>query len=191
MRQRDFVILVDEYGHDLLNPDGSLSTMDKIEAHRRGLLHRAVSVFVFNERNELLLQKRAVNKYHSPQKWTNTCCTHPTPGETPLMTARRRLGEEMGLITTLTEVFTFLYQADAGNGLTENEFDHVFLGVSDQNPNPNPAEVSDWRWVTIEELKQELIRNPKEYSPWLPQCFGEVIKYKLQELDKLNVLGRW
>ncbi len=95
------------------------------------------------------------------------------------MAARRRLGEEMGLVATLTEVFTFLYQADAGNGLTENEFDHVFLGVSDQNPNPNPAEVSDWNWVTIEELKQELIRDPKEYSPWLRQCLSEVIKYNV------------
>ncbi len=187
MRQRDFVVLVDEYGHDLFSPDGRLCTMEKIEAHRSGLLHRAVSIFVFNDRNELLLQKRAVDKYHSPQKWSNTCCTHPAPGETPLVTARRRLIEEMGLVATLAEVFTFLYQADTGNGLTENEFDHVFLGVSNQNPNPNPAEVSDWNWVTIEELKQEIIRNPKEYSSWLRQSFSEVIKHKLQELDKLHV----
>ena len=180
MRQRDFVVLVDKYGNDLFNQDGRLSTMEKIEAHRRGLLHRAVSIFVFNDRNELLLQKRAVDKYHSPHKWTNTCCTHPSPGETPLMTARRRLSEEMGLIATLTEVFTFLYQADVDNDLIENEFDHVFLGVSNQNPNPNPAEVSDWNWVTIEDLKQELIRNPEEYSPWLRQCFSEVINYKLR-----------
>ena len=96
------------------------------------------------------------------------------------MAARRRLGEEMGLVATLTEVFTFLYQADVDNGLVENEFDHVFWGVSNQNPNPNPAEVSDWNWVTIEDLKQELIRNPEEYSPWLRQCFSEVINYKLR-----------
>ncbi len=179
MEQMDFVVLVDEYGHNLFNRGGSLCTMEKIEAHRRGLLHRAVSVFVFNDRNELLLQKRAVDKYHSPKKWSNTCCTHPAPGETPLVTARRRLIEEMGLVATLTEVFTFLYQADAGNGLTEYEFDHVFWGVSNQNPNPNPAEVSDWNWVTIEELKQELIRDPKEYSPWLRQCLSEVIKYNV------------
>ena len=97
------------------------------------------------------------------------------------MTAQRRLSEEMGLIATLTEAFTFSYQADVGNGLTENEFDHVFIGVSNQNPNPNPAEVSDWNWVTVEELEQELIRNPKKYSSWLRQCFSEVINYKLQE----------
>jgi isopentenyl-diphosphate delta-isomerase len=96
-----------------------------------------------------------------------------------MMTARRRLLEEMGLIARLTEIFTFLYQADVGNGLTENEFNHVFLGVSNQNPNPNPAEVSDWSWITIAELRQELVRNPEKYSPWLRQCFNEVTKHKL------------
>jgi isopentenyl-diphosphate delta-isomerase len=181
MEQRDSVVLVDEYGHDLFNQDGKVSTMEKVEAHRYGLLHRAVSVFIFNDRDELLLQKRAVDKYHSPGKWTNTCCTHPCPGESPLIAAQRRLSEEMGLVATLTEIFTFLYQADVGNSLTENEFDHIFFGVSNQNPTPNPAEVSDWNWVTIEELKQELIRNPEEYSPWLRQCFFKVINYKLRE----------
>jgi len=181
MEHRDSVILVDEYGHDLFNREGRLSTMEKIEAHRRGLLHRAISVFIFNDRNELLLQQRAVNKYHSPKKWTNTCCTHASPGQTLLVAAQRRLSEEMGLIATLTEALTFFYQADVGNGLTENEFDHIFFGISNQNPTPDPAEVSDWKWVTIEELEQELIRNPKEYSPWLRQCFSEVINYKLQE----------
>ncbi len=185
MAQRDSVVLVDEYGHDLFNQDGRLSTMEKIEAHRRGLLHRAVSIFVFNNRNELLLQRRVADKYHSPGKWTNTCCTHPSPGETPLMTAQRRLSEEMGLVAALTEAFTFSYQADVGNGLTENEFDHIFIGVSNQNPNPNPAEVSDWNWVTIEKLEQELIRNPEKYSLWLRQSFSEVIKYKLQEPGQL------
>ncbi len=104
------------------------------------------------------------------------------------MTAQHRLGEEMGLVVTLTEAFTFLYRVDVGNGLTENEFDHVFFGVSNQNPNPDPAEVSDWKWVPIEELEQKLIRNPKEYSPWLRQCFSEVVKHKLQELDRLQAL---
>ena len=181
MEPRDSVVLVDEYGHELFNQDGSISTMEKMEVHHRGLLHRAVSIFVFNGRNELLLQKRAVNKYHSSGKWSNTCCTHPLPREAPLISAQRRLGEEMGLVVTLTETFAFLYQADVGNGLTENEFDHVFFGTSNQNPNPNPAEVSDWNWVNIEVLEQEIIKNPKEYSPWLRQCLGEVIKYKLQE----------
>ena len=165
MEQKDSVVLVDENGYNLFNQDGKLSTMGKIEAHRHGLLHRAVSVYIFNDRNELLLQKRAANKYHFPRKWTNTCCTHPYPGESPLIAARRRLSEEMGIMVTLTETFTFLYQADVGNSLTENEFDHIFFGVSNQNPIPNPAEVSDWKWVTIEELKPKLIINPEKYSP--------------------------
>ncbi|MGD9116876.1 MAG: isopentenyl-diphosphate Delta-isomerase [Dehalococcoidia bacterium] len=182
MKPRDSVVLVDEDGHDLLNQDGQVSTMEKIEAHRYGLLHRAVSVFIFNDRNELLLQKRAVDKYHSPGKWTNTCCTHPYPGESPIIAAQRRLSEEMGLAATLTEVFTFSYHADVGNGLTENEFDHIFFGTSNQKPTPNHAEVSDWKWVTIEELKQEITKNPEEYSSWLRQCFSKIRSYKLRKL---------
>jgi len=181
-KQLNSVVLVDECGRALFDKEGRLSTMEKIKVHRLGLLHSAVSVFIFNDRNQLLLQKRAVSKYHSPKKWTNTCCTHPSPGETPVIGARRRLSEEMGLVASLTEVFTFSYKADVGNGLIENEFDHVFLGVSNQNPSPNPAEVSDWTWVTIEELEQELIGNPERYSPWLRQCFSKVIEYKLREL---------
>jgi len=181
MRQLDAVVLVDEYGHDLFNQDGRPSTSGKIEAHRCGLLHRAVSVFIFNDRNDLLLQKRAAGKYHSPKKWSNTCCTHPLPGESPLIAAQRRLSEEMGLLVSLTEVFTFLYQADVGNGLTEKEFDHIFFGVSNHNPNPNPAEVSDWKWSTIEELRLGLTVAPEEYSPWLRKCINEVINYKLQK----------
>lgn len=173
------VVLVDECGHDLFDRSGRLATMEKIEVHRQGLLHRAVSVFIFNERNELLLQKRAISKYHSPGKWTNTCCTHPYPGETPIISARRRLSEEMGLVAELTEIFTFSYKADVGNGLIENEFDHVFIGVSNQNPTPDHAEVSDWTWTTIEELEQQLVINPEMYSHWLRQCFSEIIKYKL------------
>jgi isopentenyl-diphosphate delta-isomerase len=182
MEQRDFVVLVDEYGRDLFNQDGRISTMGKIEVHCRGLLHRAISVFIFNDRNEILLQKRAADKYQSPEKWSNTCCTHPSPGEIPLMTAQRRLSEEMGLVTTLTEVFSFSYQANVGNSLIENEFDHVFIGVSNQNPNPDIAEVSDWNWVTIEHLEQKLITNHEEYTPWLRQCFNKIINYKLQDI---------
>ena len=172
------MVLVDEHGCDLLNPDGRLSTMEKMEAHCKGLLHRAVSVFVFNHREELLLQKRAASKYHSPQKWSNTCCTHPSPGEIPVVAAQRRLAEEMGLTVQLTEVFTFSYEVGVGNGLIENEFDHVFFGFSRKNPKPNSAEVSDWQWIVMEELKEELITNPEDYSPWLRQCFGKVIKHR-------------
>ena len=165
------VILVDAQ-------DREIGLMEKMEAHRRGLMHRAVSVFVFNDREELLLQQRAVNKYHSAQKWSNTCCTHPSPGEIPLIAAQRRLGEEMGLTVPLTEVFTFSYHADTGNGFIENEFDHVFFGLSSQSPEPDPNEVSDWKWITMEALKYGLIRNHEEYSPWLLQCFDKVFKHK-------------
>lgn len=181
IKQLNNVVLVDEYGRNLLDKYGMLSTMDKIEAHRRGLLHSAVSVFIFNDRNEVLLQKRAVSKYHSPEKWSNTCCTHPLPGESPITSARRRLREEMGLAATLTEAFKFSYNVDVGDGLIENEFDHVFFGVSNQNPSPSPAEVSNWTWMRIKELEKELIRNPEKYSSWLRQCFGEVIRYRMQE----------
>ena len=181
MENQDHVVLVDEYGHDIFTQDNVLSTMEKVEAHRCGSLHRAISVFIFNNRNNLLLQKRAVDKYHSPGIWTNTCCTHPLPGEFPLMAAKRRLREEMGLITTLTEAFTFSYKAEVGNDLMEHEFDHVFFGVLNHNPTPNPTEISDWNWVNTEELAQDLIRNPMKYSPWLRQCFNEVIKYISQK----------
>jgi isopentenyl-diphosphate Delta-isomerase len=181
MMQSKTVVLVDSCGHDLFDQNGRLSTMEKIAVHRQGLLHSAVSIFIFNDRNELLLQKRAAEKYHSAEKWTNTCCTHPSPGETPVASAQRRLKEEMGLVVILTEAFTFSYKADVGNDLIENEFDHVFLGISNENPSPDPAEVSDWRWITIKNLERELLSNQERYSPWLRQCFNEVIKYQLRE----------
>jgi isopentenyl-diphosphate delta-isomerase len=178
MEYRDSVVLVDKYGRDLFDQYGDVSTAEKIEAHSHGLLHRAISVFIFNDRNELLLQKRAASKYHSPDKWTNTCCTHPFPGETPCIAARRRLSEEMGLEAKLTEVFTFLYQADVGNDFIENEFDHVFFGFSNQDPDPDPAEVSGWEWVTMGDLGKALIKNPREFSSWLRQCFDKVVYYR-------------
>jgi len=180
MGKRDLVVLVDEHGHNLYHRNGKLYTMEKIEAHRRGLLHRAVSVFIFSDRNEILLQKRAAGKYHSAGKWSNTCCTHPLPREAPLVAAQRRLIEEMGIVATLTEAFTFSYQADTGDGLTEEEFDHVFIGCSNQNPNPNPTEVSDWKWVTMDELERELMTSPEDYTPWLAKCFARVIEYRVK-----------
>ena len=178
MEEKDRVVLVDNCGNALINFDGKISTMYKTDAHRLGSLHRAISVFIFNSRNELLLQKRAEGKYHSPGKWTNTCCTHPYPGEIPLICAQRRLGEEMGLLAELTEAFSFSYRADVGNGLIENEFDHVFLGVSNQNPSPDPTEVSDWMWETLGALEHKLLVSPERYSPWLRKCFKEVVRLK-------------
>lgn len=175
---QDLVVLVDEYGRDMVGPDGRLATVDKVKAHRRGLRHRAVSVFIFNDRNEVLLQKRANGKYHSAGKWSNTCCTHPLPGEAPPVAARRRLAEEMGLALPLTEVFTFSYETSTGNGLSENEFDHVFFGFSNQNPMPDPTEVSEWKWVAMDKLAQELAENADRYSPWLRECFDDVLAYR-------------
>jgi len=180
MAKKNLVVLVDERGHNLYHRNGRLYTMEKMEAHRRGLLHRAVSVFIFNDRNQILLQKRASDKYHSAGKWSNTCCTHPLPGETPLAAAQRRLIEEMGMVATVTEAFTFSYQADTGNGLTEKEFDHVFVGCSSQNPNPNPNEVSDWKWVTKDELEQGLMTSPDDYTPWLAKCFARVTECRVK-----------
>lgn len=177
MEQRDFVVLVDEFGRDRLDHEGKPLTMGKMEVHRRGFLHRAVSVFIFSDKNELLLQRRADKKYHSPNKWSNTCCTHPLPEETPFLAAQRRLTEEMGLTTTLIEVFVFSYKADVGGGLIENEFDHVFFGVSNQDPNPDPIEVSDWDWIIMESLEKQLINNPKDFTPWLHPCFSKFVSY--------------
>lgn len=177
MSDQDRVVLVDSQGRNLANPDGTLRTMDKLRAHREGTLHLAVSVFVFNNKDELLLQRRAAKKYHSPGKWTNTCCTHPLPGETPLQTGQRRLKEEMGLECELKEAFTFTYNANVGNGLIENEYDHVLVGFCDQDPKPDPAEVSDWKWIAMDDLRQEMVRHPDDYSAWIRRCFPEVVKY--------------
>lgn len=172
---RELVVLVDKRGRDLFNHDGTLATANKIEAHRRGILHRAASVFIFDDEGNLLLQKRAANKYHTPNLWSNTCCTHPFPRELPSRTARRRLTEEMGLQASLTEVFTFIYKVEVGLNLFENEYDHVFFGFSNKDPDPDPLEVSDWAWMSMDALEDELVRNAGDYTPWLHKCFNDVI----------------
>jgi isopentenyl-diphosphate Delta-isomerase len=177
MPKQDLVVLVDYNGHRLLNPDGAVCTMDKMQVHQRGVPHLAVSVFIFNNKDELLLQRRAMGKYHSSGKWTNTCCTHPRPGETPLGTARRRLTQEMGLECELKEAFAFSYKVDVGSGLIENEFDHVFVGFSNQDPEPDPNEVCGWRWISIEDLKQEMVVHPDVFSAWIHLCLPDVIKH--------------
>jgi isopentenyl-diphosphate delta-isomerase len=186
MVQRDSVVLVDEYGRDLIDHEGNSVIINKKAAHCSGLLHRAISVYIFNDKNELLLQKRANSKYHSPNKWTNTCCTHPLPEENPCVAARRRLTEEMGLVAALTEVFTLFYKVTVGNGLIENEYDHVFFGISNQDPDPNPIEVSDWNWMKIEKIEKELTKNPGNFTAWFHPCFYQVIKYKFR--NKIGVL---
>jgi isopentenyl-diphosphate delta-isomerase len=157
---KDHVILVNE-------KDEPLGSMDKLEVHQKGLLHRAFSVFVFNDAGQLLLQRRANNKYHSANLWTNTCCSHPYLQENTLDAARRRLKEEMGIDIDLEKKFDFIYQAKLDNGLTEHEFDHVYVGHYNGHPTLNPAEASEYRWVEIRELKIEIKLQPEEFTEWL------------------------
>ncbi len=154
------VILVDEN-------DRELGTEPKLAAHERGLLHRAVSVFLFDGRGNTLLQRRAAGKYHSAGLWANACCSHPRPGESAADAARRRLREEMGVDCELRPIHTFTYRADVGGGLVEHELDHVFAGRFDGEPAPNPAEVADWRWHDVAALERDVEANPERYARWL------------------------
>ena len=147
--------------------DRQIGLADKIKVHQKKLLHRAFSIFVCNEKNELLLQKRVNNKYHSWNLWANTCCSHQRPKETLEKAAHRRLKEEMGFNCELKEAFSFTYTAELENGLSEHEYDHVFLGRYNNSPSPNPAEVSEWKWVSLSELKKDLKNNPQKYASWL------------------------
>jgi isopentenyl-diphosphate delta-isomerase len=162
-----FVILVDKN-------DNITGTLEKLEAHRRALLHRAISVFIINTKGEWILQRRAKNKYHSNGLWTNTCCSHPYPGEACLEAANRRLFEEMGLRCELQEVFTFIYKENLDNELTEHELDHVFIGISDDIPVLNAYEVMDWRSVSYDDLEKELKEYPSHFTAWFKQIHQQV-----------------
>ncbi len=150
--------------------DVELGVMEKMEAHRKGALHRAISVFVFNEQGDYLLQQRAEEKYHSAGKWSNTCCSHPRPGETMLAAANRRLKEEMGLDCKLAYWFSFKYRAELDHGLTEHEYDHVFMGMTNELPHPDPSEVSSFKYISRKDLEEDLIINPDDYSEWFKIC---------------------
>ncbi len=153
--------------------DKPLGEMEKLQAHKDALLHRAVSVFIFNSKQQLLLQKRALDKYHSPGLWTNTACTHPSPGESSIDAAIRRLHEEMGIrIKELTKLFDFVYKEKFENGLTEYEFDHVFMGISDDIPLPNPKEVCNFQYVDMDTILKQIEISPKNYTVW----FKKIIK---------------
>lgn len=159
----EYVVLVDEQ-------DKELGTMEKMQAHQEGKLHRAVSVFIFNSKNELLLQKRAHDKYHSAGLWTNTCCSHPRPAEAPEAAAHRRLKEEMGLACNLQFAFTFIYKAHLDNALTEHELDYVYKGVSNEHPENNPTEVSEWKYISVSELDTDIKQHPEKYTEWFKIC---------------------
>ena len=153
--------------------DNQLGLMPKMEAHEKALLHRAFSVFVFNNKGELMLQQRAADKYHSPLLWTNTCCSHQRDGETNLEAGKRRLQEEMGFTCDLEEVFWFVYKAPFDNGLTEHELDHVMIGKFNDEPNINKEEVESYKWMTLEAVKADIEIQPEIYTEWFKIIFKE------------------
>ncbi|MBK7124120.1 MAG: isopentenyl-diphosphate Delta-isomerase [Chitinophagaceae bacterium] len=164
------VILVNEH-------DVQTGTMEKMEVHQKALLHRAFSVFVFNEKGEILLQKRADKKYHSAGLWTNACCSHPKPGEETLTAAQARLQEEMGFNTHLKKAFDFIYRAPFDNGLTEHEFDHVFVGTYNGTITPNAEEVSDYCFKPVEEIRNSIHSHPQKYTEWFKIAFPKMEAY--------------
>lgn len=148
------------------NNDEVLGLMDKQQAHINGLLHRAFSVFLFNRKGEMLLQRRAASKYHSPNQWTNTCCSHPRENESYYEGAIRRLKEELGISADIEYKFHFIYKADVGKGLWEHELDHVFVGIYEGDFNLNPDEVSEVRYISMEDLEKEMNENPEHFTEW-------------------------
>lgn len=164
------VILVNER-------DEQIGLMPKLEAHEKAVLHRAFSVFILNEKNEIMLQQRASHKYHSPLLWTNTCCSHQREGETNIQAGTRRLFEEMGFATELKELFHFIYKAPFDNGLTEHELDHVMIGYYNEAPEINPEEVEGWKWMCIEDVKSDMQLHPEIYTVWFKIIFDEFYHY--------------
>ena len=161
------VILVDE-------KDRETGVSDKMEAHRKALLHRAISVFITDGEGRWLMQQRHVDKYHSRELWSNACCSHPAPGESTPEAANRRLMQEMGLTTELSKLFVFKYMAPMEDDLKEHEVDHVFWDISKELPLPNPEEVQDYRYMHFEEIDQEIKLNPGIYTEWFKMIYREV-----------------
>jgi len=153
--------------------DEAIGLMPKMEAHEKALLHRAFSVFVLNEHNEIMMQQRAAEKYHSPLLWTNTTCSHQRNGESNIAAGTRRLQEEMGFTTELKELFSFIYKAPFDNGLTEHEFDHVMIGYYNDAPKINPDEAESWKWMAIEDVKKDMLVNANSYTIWFRIIFDE------------------
>ena len=164
------VILVNEN-------DEQIGLMGKMEAHEKALLHRAFSVFIFNEKNELMIQQRAMHKYHSPGLWTNTCCSHQRAGESNIEAGKRRLQEEMGFVTDLTESISFIYKAPFDNGLTEHEYDHIMIGHFNELPNINPDEVAAWKWMSLDAVKADMKTQPDLYTAWFKIIFEKFYEH--------------
>lgn len=168
---RDHVVLVNE-------EDVALGTMEKMEAHLTGTLHRAFSIFVFNDQDELLIHRRAIDKYHSGGLWTNTCCSHPRPGERDRDAAGRRLEEEMGFRCDLQKVTTFIYRAEFDNGLIEHELDHIWTGRYNAVPLPDPAEVAEWKYIAIKDLLEEMKNHPEQFTVWFKLALPQMMDWK-------------
>ncbi|MBQ4822858.1 isopentenyl-diphosphate Delta-isomerase [Aquimarina sp. MMG016] len=164
--EEEKVILVNEN-------DEQIGVMPKLEAHQKAVLHRAFSVFVLNKKNELMLQQRAHHKYHSPGLWTNTCCSHQREGESNVEAGIRRLQEEMGFTTSLKDTISFIYKAPFDNGLTEHEYDHVLVGQYEGDPQINPEEVVDWKWMPVEKVKEDISKQPEKYTEWFKIIFDK------------------
>ncbi len=161
---KEKVILVNEH-------DEQIGLMEKMEAHEKAMLHRAFSVFVFNDKQQLMLQRRALHKYHSPGLWTNTCCSHQRDGESNIAAGQRRLQEEMGFVTELKETLSFIYKAPFDNGLTEHEYDHVMIGHYNADPVINTDEVDDWKWMDLDAVKTDIKDHPEHYTAWFKIIF--------------------
>ncbi|MGK0252824.1 MAG: isopentenyl-diphosphate delta-isomerase [Mariniflexile sp.] len=164
------VILVNENNEQI-------GTMPKLEAHEKAVLHRAFSVFIFNDKNELMLQQRAALKYHSALLWTNTCCSHQLVGETNIQAGKRRLNEEMGFVVELEESISFIYKAPFDNGLTEHEYDHVLIGKYNGIPMINQDEVANWKWMSLEVVKNDMLEQPELYTEWFKIIFDKFYEH--------------
>lgn len=164
--KEELVILVNE-------SDEKQALMPKMEAHEKGVLHRAFSVFIYNDKGELLLQQRALHKYHTPGEWANSCCSHQRDGETSIEAGKRRLQEEMGFVTELKERTTFIYKAKFDNGLTEHELDHIMVGIYNEDPVINPEEVADFKWMSIPDIQLDIKLNPEKYTAWFKIIMSE------------------
>lgn len=164
------VVLVD-------HNDNEIGLEEKLKAHQNGgKLHRAISIFIFNSKGETMLQQRALGKYHGGGLWSNTVCSHPRKGESPVQAAHRRLTEEMGFDCAMKEAFAFEYEANMDKGLTEHEYDHVIFGTCNDDPKPNPDEVNGWKWIGLDELDADIKKRPDAYTPWLRMVMGDIIK---------------
>lgn len=175
-KERNHVVLVDSQNNEL-------GIMDKYEAHTKGVLHRAFSIFIFNEKGELLLQQRAGEKYHGADLWTNTCCSHQQQYETTLQAANDRLAYEMNMKADLEELFSFIYNAKVENNLIEHELDFVLFGITNQNPLPNPEEVQDYKWIGIDDLETWMQTKPEDFTYWFKDAWHRVKEHMLEVIE--------